>query len=803
MGNPLANPTLVLGLGRFGREVAALLLRQASDKAPANLVVVRVAAGAGPEPGEEGGAPDSGDEAPAPAALRVALPDEQAAAGLFARVDREARRLLDLKHRVETTGAGDARPPRLDLFVVADLTEPGVAPLVPWLVERLGARLRDAFRPIFQGTGGRLTVCPVLAAPRAEAGGAGVREALATLDRLSRAEDERRRPLAPIYVLEDQTSRYVLSPEELVRTVAAWLHLVLYSGLRHHEDALKSLVEQDGDGEAPFASFACATLEFDTRPLGRYCVGRIAIEIAEAMLGEADALGDVEAAARRLSPEGAELDKRLGLGRNERPIGEELTLERTALELRDPGWDEEPESIEARVAPYVDRVLGSGESQRAGLEDFKMDSAARLVDEGGLAILEGAEREVEAEIARCIAESPTGLEKARARMAALEARLKRLSGQSRGRIERPDLPAAPDGKRLKDAHAALLVELGERPRLRRLVGWGGAAAAMMAVFLTGSLRLAWRLTVSGQHTLTATGVEPEGGGRFLAGWPWAAVWMSLLAAAWVALALWRHHRDKHRLLLERFEALRRAARAHFDEIERYYGKRVAYSQDLWASRIGRHLHARVQGERVLLEAARAALQKARERLQDELAAEAAAGRGAEAGILFRGLLTGEDMQAIYEAKAKPQNPGALALRFLEQMGASGTWRSGAFAEREALLGFAAQICPDLSGIQPFAGGEGWSAPAQARASEFLRQLAGKLSLPLELGVDTEGRASVQVSYVPRDCRAAVEAVLAEEDLAHRWSVREAEDPRRMHLFVSTCRIGRTALKRLEPEPGEG
>ncbi len=805
MDLPLANPTLVLCLGRFGGEVAALLQRQADDRPPPNLIVLRAAVAEGPRGGVELSPAREVSEGPAhPEPLdSLGAPDDEGARRLLEKLHAEARRLLDLKQRVETTGAGDARPPRLDLFLVADLAEPSVAPLVPWLVEQAGLRLRDAFRPIFQGTGGRLTVCPLLAAPRAAPGREAIRAAVDALDALSRAPDERRRPLAPVYLIEDQTSRYVLAPEELVRTVAAYLHLVLYSGLRHHEDALRSLVEHDGEGEAPFASFACATLELDTRPLSRYCAGRLAMEIADAMLGEGDALGDIEAAARRLSPEGAEFEKRLRLGRNERPIGEELKLDRAALELSDPHWDDPPEAIEAHVEPYVRRVIAGGERQRAEIEDFKMESAARLVDEGGLTLLEEAERDAEGEISRCIAESPVGLEKARARMAALEARLARLSADSRSRVERPELPAVPDGKKLKSAHEELLAELEQRPRFVRTIGWGIVASAAMAVFLTATLRLAWRVAVSEVIPFTAAGIQPEGGGRFLAGWPWAAIWMSLIALVFVGFALYRHYRERHRSLCERFEALRRAARGHFDELERYYARRVAYSQDLWASRIATHLHARVEGERAILEAGRTALQKTREWLGDELAAEiASCGGGAEAGILFRGLLSSQDLASIYEAKARPQNPGALALRYLESLGASQAWRSGAFAERDALVRFAQQICPDLSGLQPFAAAEEWAGPARERAVEFLEQLAAKLSVPLELGVDTAGRSSLHVGYVPRESREAVEKVLADGDLAQRWSVREAHDPRRMHLFVAVRNIGRSALKMLEPEREE-
>jgi len=779
---PLANPTLVLGLGRFGREVCALLVRDAADVPPANLVVQQVGLGAG---------------APAPSLASAA--DEEGLAAVLEAVHAAARGLLDLKQRVETTGAGDARPPRLDVLLLADLGEESAAPLVPLLCERIGVGLREAFRPIFVGTGGRLTVCPVLALPRAVAGRVPVREAVDALDALSRAKDERRRPLAPIYLVEDQCARYVLSSAEVVRTVAAWLHLILYSGLRHHEDALKGLVEQDGEGAAPFATFACATLEFDTRPLERYCAGRIALEISEAMLEEQDALSDAEAAAKRLSPE-AVLAQALSRGGNDKPIADELKLDRAALALRDPEWRESPEEVDALLSPFVARALDSIDKQRADIEGFRMESAARLVDAGGLEVLTRAEKAVEDEVARCLKESPAGAERARLRLDALRSRLERLDEASKRAVNKPDLPKIPEPKRLRDAERAARQALERRPRPARLVGWGVACVGLLGAFLAGMVRLSWRASSSERIPFYASDVRAEGWTAYVVSWPFVAVWSALIAAGWIGWTLWRHTRAEHRALLARFEELRRAAREHYGDLERYFAKRVAYSQDLWGARVAAHLRARVEGEKALLEASRASLQKGRDRLAEELRAQAAEGPSAASGIHFRGLLSGEDMAAIYEAKARPQSASLLAQRFLDEAtGGPAGWRGGDYADRRTLLAFAQRLCPDLTRLRPFAeaGPSSWAGGARGRASEFLRQLASKLTVPLELGVDNEGRSTTYVAYVPRDSRAEVEAVLRGEDLTRRWTVREAGDERRMHLFIATRAIARRALKLLD------
>lgn len=783
MSEPLANPTLVLGLGAFGREVCALLVRDTADVPPANLVVVQVALGAA-----------SG----LPRTLEAG--DEESLGRLLGEIHDAARSLLDLRQRVETTAAGDARPPRLDILMLADLSEAGAAPLLPLLCERIGVELREAFRPIFAGTGGRLTVCPVLSLPRAVRGRAGVREAVDALDALARAKDERKRPLAPVYLVEDQCARYVLSPGEVVRTVAAWLHLVLYSGLRHHEDALKSLVEQDGESVAPFATFACATLEFDTRPLERYCASRIALEVAEAMLEEQDAVSDAESAAKRLSPE-AVLAQALSRGTYDKPIAEELKLDRAALSLRDPEWRESPEEVEALLAPFVERALGSADKQRADIEGFRMEAAARLVDAGGLDVLTRAEKAVEDEVARCLKESPAGAERARLRLEALVSRLERLDETSKRAVNKPDLPKLPEPKRLLDAERAAKQALERRPRLWRMAGWGGAAAGLLAVSLAGVTRFVWRASASERIPFYSTDVAPEGWAAYVVGWPYLAVWSGLVALAWVATTLARHYRAEHLGLLSRFEELRRAAREHYGDLERYFAKRVAYSQDLWGARVAAHLRARVEGEKALLEASRASLQKGRDRLAEDLRVQAGEGPSAASGILFRGLLSGADMAAIYEAKAKPQSAAALAQRFVDEASAGpDRWRGGDWADRLTLLSFASRLCPDLTRLRPFAEGPGsWAGGARGRASEFLKQLASKLTVPLELGVDTEGRATSYVAYVPRDSRAEVEAVLKGEDLTRRWTVREAADERRMHLFIATRDVARRSLKLLEPD----
>jgi hypothetical protein len=429
-----------------------------------------------------------------------------------------------------------------------------------------------------------------------------------------------------------------------------------------------------------------------------------------------------------------------------------------------------------------------------------MESAARRVDAAGLEVLSATEKAIDDEVARCLGESPAGAERARVRLSALESRFQRLDAKTRGALDRPALPPLPEPTGLLDSGGEAREALERRPRMARLFVWGAASAGLLAVLLAGVARLTWRAAVSDQIPFFALEAAPQGLPASLIGWPWIGLWALLVSVGSVAWGLWRHTRAEQRRLCLCFEDLRRAAHEHYSELERYFAKRLAYSQDLWAARVARHLLARVRGERALLDGARASLQKCRDRLGEEVRAQASGLGDAASGVLFRGLLSGEDLEQIYEAKARPQNSVAQAQRFLtEATTARGSWRSGGFAEVRALLGFARELCPDLSQIRPFADAPAWGGAARTRAREFLSQLASKLTVPLELDVDTEERSTVHVAYVPEGSRGEVEAVLCGEDLTRRWTVRGAADERRMHLFIATRNIERRALKLLEPE----
>jgi hypothetical protein len=134
--------------------------------------------------------------------------------------ERELGALLDVTHFLESSAPTDPRGPRCDIFVVADLAEPGVASVVAPLSATLAASLRRFFSPILRSGDGALVVCPVLVCPRAGDRNAMAR-ALVSLYDVARNRLPATRLGGRIYLVEDQSGKYILSRPELIRSFAA------------------------------------------------------------------------------------------------------------------------------------------------------------------------------------------------------------------------------------------------------------------------------------------------------------------------------------------------------------------------------------------------------------------------------------------------------------------------------------------------------------------------------------------------------------------------------------------------------
>lgn len=782
-----SNPTLLVTLGRFGREVATHL-REPTAGQRRNIQLVMF-------PFEA----DSGADAPGASSARE--PED-----MVAEVEGCCRRLLDLAERISSSAPGDGRLPQVDLFVLADLGEPAVAPRVPGLVALLGERLRERFRPIFRSGSGFLAICPILALPREAARQEVVRQAIAGLDALARDPDSRRQPGGPVYLVEDQTTHYVLSREELVRTVTAYLHLVLYSGVRGFEGGVRGLVEHHGGRRAPFATFGCATIDFEPGELRRHCEARIAQEVLDALLRpEGTPPAELAALAARLIPAEAALASGLSRDGTGRRLDEQIDFSRSrqAARIPTPGWRDSPEEIEASCgADWLRRLEGAIAAEKAAHEEHRMAPLAREVDQQAYGQLRVAEQGLEAELNERVSRAPSGWSEALAVLAQAEGHAVRAAAAAKAAVESPRLPPFPDLSRARSEQQRVLERVALRPRLGRLLRWGLLQAAAGAVFLTAVLRGTFAMVGRGGEGFFLPWVEPEDGLRYLVGWPYAAVWMTLLAVAWVAGGATFNYWRRHRHLRERIDALQAAAGAAVQAGERYFRARLEYSQQLWRARIHGRLLDRLRGDMAALEAVRVALERSRDAVAAELRA-AEEGQRQSQGVLFRAALGPEEMAALYESHARPASPRALAAQHLEETlreaGGTSSWRAAPFADRAALARFASRVCPDLSAINPF---DSSLAPAVAKASldkatTFLQELAAFLTPPIELAL-ADGREPTltKVGYVPPQAAALVSSVMRAHDLGGRWSVREAPDPR-LHLLVTRDDISLSELKLLQ------
>ncbi|MEM9488640.1 MAG: hypothetical protein AAGC55_05820, partial [Myxococcota bacterium] len=586
----LGNPTLLIGLGRFGLEVAAMVAR-APEPAPeepfADLLPERPV-GLDADGDEGAGADGAGGDRPIQViavgedelAELAAAEDggsadvstlEAGAAELVERAEDRCRRLLDLAHFIDSTAPTDVRGPRLDVFVIGDIGDERVAALVPVVVERLAIRLRTAFRPILGAGEGALAVCPMLAAPRRALGDSAA-EAIRQLADLAGHPELARRPQAHIYVVEDQSGKYLLSSAELRRSFAAFLSLLLMSRVRD-ERAGRELVEATGDERAgPLATFACATLEIDMAALHELC----ALELSQDMLRHFDpgqlSLTEVASEAHPLVPERTGVEAELWQESGDRSLEEYLAPPDIAVPRI--AWTDTPEAIiddsfgplwrlqtERTMAGFIDEV-----------ERFKMDRLAVQIERNGTELARRLASELDQRINREALASPRGPGRALefARYAATRAH--GLAEDARTRIDAPDLRPFPLSP-LTDGVDAIDRACAAWPRRNPFrLRWLGLACVLCATFLFGSfihLGLSW-LLADGQPAS-----------------PW---WASgalgaAVAGAVIGYSLWRHIKRHYNWLCSARDELDQSLRRYLHrDVVAYFRSRLHYTRLLWSYR---------------------------------------------------------------------------------------------------------------------------------------------------------------------------------------------------------------------------
>jgi hypothetical protein len=783
-----SNPTLLIGLGEFGRAVLARIM-PSTDQAQAERFTDLVPADEAPPCApllslavsidEDNGDDHRGDAADL---LRVDAADAEHA--ITTAVFDRCRRLLDLPRFVEGRRPTDSRGPHLDLFVIADLSAPGAGSLIPRLVESLGARLRREFRPILRSGLGALSICPIVLAPR---GSDGVVPVLRALADLCRHPELDRRPQARIYVVEDQSGKYLLSRAELERSFAAFLYLVLASELRD-ESGVRGLVERSSESRGgPFATFACATLEVDATALDRLAVFELSREVLARYEPGLLPLSEVANEAKPLLPDRIAVENELW--REGDDISLENYLEPPAIAVPEIASSDAPEDIADRKlgAIWEMQAEKSIATFREDVERFKMDRLAQRIETNGTTVAARAEHDMLARLRKEIAASPRGPSRALefARYAATRARgLVEATGRE---IAAPNLrrfPPSPVQARV----AAVREAAAARPRQDRIRWFGVLAVILASPLLAGMVHSAARLAVGG---------IPR--------------WASVMAGCVLALAsfpymLWRHVRRHANWVREARDDLHQALQHYLrSDVVDYFRRRLEYTRLLWVHRIYRRQLERLESVIALLEAAAVALADTERRLVAESHDLYERSGGREVGILYRTVLDHELATAHYE-HVRPGDPAAIAARYQATVIGDRDPLEAPWADGDAVIAHCKLELAAGAAASPFSDA---GSPITPRVRDALRayleQLALSLSPPLEVvEVAAEAApATTSVLLVPAEAELLVRQILSASDLGGRWVLRTGSGDRsRIHLLIERDELGIEALA-CAREPARG
>lgn len=746
------NPTLLIGLGAFGRAVVAR------------------ASSAGARQG------DGGEHGLAPGAEIMAVADD-ALEAVVGEAEARCVRLLDLGRFVDSTAPADPRGPRLDVLVVADLGEAPVAAAVAGIVELLARRLRERFRPILRAGEGALAVCPLLLVPHGAARLAAPIQALAVL---ARHPDRQQRLPARIYLVEDQSGKYLLSPDELMRSFAAFLHLLLLSRLRD-DQGVRDLVEPpDDDRVRPFGTFVCATIEVDMAAVHELCALALGREIVACAGGAGPALAEIAAEAGALVPEPTTVEGKLWQEGEGRTLESYLTPPDVPVPRID--WADAPEDITERKLGALWRL----ESERTiaafreRVEHLQMDRLAAQIERNGAALAAEVEAEVSERVRAEVQAGPRGPVRALELVRYAAARARGLRDGLRARIDAPDLPRFPPSPldaRTDAVHEAAAAWPRQVPGRMRLLS--AIAVVLGTLMLGGMVHMAAGLSRGSIIDLI---------GRPL---PWWASGIAGLALAWsgAGYALWRHRKRHHNWLCQARDDLDQAlARYLHRDVVDYFRRRLGYTRLLWSYRIYERLSARLDALSGQIEAGRAALAEtgrglaARE--HEAVARLAGTGSAGADGVLYRRLLRPDVVEAFYR-HARPADVSATAARFHAEATAAADPLEAPFADEDRLLAFCRRELAHVRELAPYEPARSPLADAVATGVRaYVQKLALKLSPPLEViqSAASEAPAPRRMVIAPPEARGLIDDSLASLDQS--WVVRsQSGDPRRIHLLV--------------------
>jgi hypothetical protein len=822
-------PTLLLQAGPLGRRVGRAVLQD-------------LRAGAGPG---RFGEPD--EELPNLALIDLPLTEEGA-------LRKQLDRLLSLPELIETSASGGAAPPTLMVYLVADLAEEGTPEALQQGLDALLALVRGRYAPLFQAfrndAQSNFHCNPVLLVPPAgdawpegkhvESGpcSIGARELLSYLQRLHAGKDaslssrdaiEQQGPpaVSNIFVLGESSGRYRLTREQLAEMAATWLGQAVAGALGRAPQFARVLQRQAD----PYATFVCATVEFDDRAATLYCACRTAAQLLDWMRHTSSKRADVDKRAAALEElfDVGRFQGLVPLEKGQRALAQAIDTQCPSFtgEFRDLGLWEDTEEILAHYSNgWHQRNRRRLQAASRELELFRIDEVIEEVEANGAALV-GEERE---RIDRFIDEQLGATDQGNVADTAILLRhlRKRLAAEVEAVQRRAvaPLPKPPDLSRYDRTFEQFERTAREKPQRRRMALWGLLAAALIAV---GSAMLL-------RHVAGALNMRPD---TFLHAaltppWAWltAALGSVVGVFAYVLVNVLRVTRDLRHFVGESkknrkgelLRVLEQLSRGADNSLQAFYGTRFSRACDIWVHRtlraVLKHVDDRLERVSQMLSVLEQQV-KAVHGVQRELGVDLDAAGGdqtarvlQQAGMLRRSLVDPAELPRLAQQRRRPRELSALVQAYCAAEQPFARWRSELPLSRLGrLLEACAAFYPDLAAesvlLQPDLAQE-----ATARLEQFLADFARRLDFHLDFSgrlfaddddLDRSLWASVVTGQPAGD---VVRAALSAQG-AGDWSLLLDESPgNRVVLLRMTTGISGSAVRwhaspSPSPAPGEG
>ncbi len=796
--------TLVIALGRFGGEAASRLRRRVRTRRegrPADLALVEV-------PLDE----ERGDD------------DPMGLAGAGERVVEQVRTQLALSALVKRS-AGESDRPWLDVLILGDLSEPAVRRALIPLVELIGRVTAARFANLLGRRDRRVVVIPLLALPETGVPDPEVAGAPST-EQVVRGLGERVEPKTRSFLLESQTSHYLLSRDQLVSSAVAMIELLVLAGLRDHPNLARFLQTGEGsrpdDGGGPYATFGVASVRVEGDLVRTYCRNRAALAIVK-RLREGPEVGDDERGAieRDIRPDWTELRKEVGLAARSDVAFDQVEallieqIPRWECPELDPG--DTPEEVRERKFgdDWYRRVGGAIDGLIANFEAKQMHQLAKRVDIGGLKVARGRRDIVRREVDRLVWEEPRGWAAARAAISSLLGEMKAKEAEVEERIGATTLPERPTPERLQKPVITLRQETERRPRPYRMVLLGFLLGLPAVLFGAQILNVLGPLMILlGAPWPLALLFRP----------PLTYVLALAIAAPTLFFVLRGIARDRHRELEEVRDDLKRAIEhlmtGREGSVLAYYLARLELAKDLWELRIARAERRLMQEELRRLDQIPRALDTLRDQLRasqralgvrylDDGEREDLSSVAPGGDLILRDAASGDLLRAVYDTVAVDEDHLAEAF-FASLQRERPPWRGelpladrdriDALLDEQLDLPDAAELLARGARDEDRAGGA-----ARQGVERVLIELSTRLAPALGLTAAGEARSTTKHVFAPAAAHELVERAREEvkeaqgEGLGSDWELLDSpRDDGRVYLVVMVTHLSLEGIGAFAP-----